>query len=140
MTTAVASMRNVTKRYGDVAALDEVSLDLRENQIHGLLGRNGAGKTTIMQILSGQGFETAGGVEVFGAHPRENADVLRRICFVKESQRYPDIFKVRHALAAAELLFPNWDAEFAASLTAEFGLPPNRTIKKLSRGSSPRWV
>lgn len=127
-------MSGVTKRYGRVTALDEVSFELAENRIHGLLGRNGAGKTTIMQILTGQGFETSGGVEVFGAHPYENEAVLSRICFVKESQRYPDWFKVRHALAAARLLYPNWDAGFAARLVEEFAVPVERAIKKLSCG------
>ncbi|MDN5749557.1 MAG: ABC transporter ATP-binding protein [Pseudonocardia sp.] len=124
----------LTKRYRDVTALDEVSISLAENTIHGLLGRNGAGKTTLMQVLTGHVFETSGSVEVFGEAPRENAGVLSRVCFVKESQRYPDGFRVRHALRSAELLFPQWDAAFAAELVEDFGLPENRVIKKLSRG------
>jgi ABC-2 type transport system ATP-binding protein len=127
-------MRGVTKRYGDVTALDGVSLELRENTIHGLLGRNGAGKTTIMQILTGQGFATEGDVEVFGEHPYENARVLEQVCFVREGQRYPDTFRVLDALRSAALLFPNWDAELAAELVEEFRLRPKQGIKKLSRG------
>ncbi|MCW0216070.1 MAG: ABC transporter ATP-binding protein [Pseudonocardia sp.] len=127
-------MRHVTKRYGTFTALDDVSVELEENIIHGLLGRNGAGKTTIMQILTGQGFENSGEVEVFGEHPFENAGVLDRVCFIREAQKYPDTFKVRHALAAAALLFPNWDQAFADSLVHDFGLPRGRVIKKLSRG------
>jgi ABC-2 type transport system ATP-binding protein len=127
-------MDAVSKRYGAVMALDGVSFDLEENVIHGLLGRNGAGKTTAMQILTGQGFESGGRVEVFGQHPYENAAVLGRVCFVKESQIYPDMFRVRHALRAAERAFPEWDARFASELAADFGLPVDRKIKKLSRG------
>ncbi|MBC8091039.1 MAG: ABC transporter ATP-binding protein, partial [Pseudonocardia sp.] len=104
------------------------------NTIHALLGRNGAGKTTLMQVLTGQEFETSGTVEVFGAAPRENAAVLSRVCFVKESQRYPDNFRVTHALRAARLLFPNWDAAFAAQLVEEFALREKQLIKRLSRG------
>jgi ABC-2 type transport system ATP-binding protein len=128
------SLEGVSKRYGSVVALDEVGIELAEGVIHGLLGRNGAGKTTLMRILTGQDFETAGTVRVFGEHPYENAGVLRQICFVKESQRYPDGFKVRHALRAAALLYPGWDTGFAAELMADFGLPADRSIKKLSRG------
>jgi ABC-2 type transport system ATP-binding protein len=131
---SVVRMSGVTKRYGEVTALDGVSFELAENRIHGLLGRNGAGKTTAMQVLTGQAFETAGTVEVFGEHPYENARVLDRVCFIKEGQRYPDAFRVKHALRAAELLYPQWDAAFAAELVADFGLPLNRSIKKLSRG------
>jgi ABC-2 type transport system ATP-binding protein len=131
---SVVRTEGLTKRYGEVTALDGVSIDLAENTIHGLLGRNGAGKTTLMQILTGQVFETGGTVEVFGAAPRENADVLSRVCFIKESQKYPDAFQVGHALRAAALLHPHWDAAFAAELMADFGLPAKRPIKKLSRG------
>lgn len=124
----------VTKRYSKVTALDGVSINLAENKIHGLLGRNGAGKTTLMQVLTGQTFETSGTVEVFGEHPWENAGVLSRVCFVKESQKYPDTFRVKHALRAAKLLYPNWDASFADALVDDFGLPRERVVKKLSRG------
>src|SRR2546423_985126 len=130
----VVRLHGVTKHYGQVAALDGVSLTLAENAIHGLLGRNGAGKTTLMRILTGQEFESAGTVAVFGEHPYENAGVLSRVCFVRESQRYPERFRVRHALRAAELLYPNWDKGFADTLTAGFALPPDRLIGKLSRG------
>ncbi|SFT34391.1 ABC-2 type transport system ATP-binding protein [Actinopolyspora lacussalsi subsp. righensis] len=130
----VAGMSGASKRYGDTVALDDVSLGFTENRIHGLLGRNGAGKTTIMQILTGQNFETSGNVEVFGEHPYENDRVLRDVCFIKESQKYPDMFAVHHALTAASLVYDNWDAELAEELVEEFALPLKRRIRKLSRG------
>lgn len=133
-TGAVVTARGVTKKYSQSTALDDVSFTIREHAIYGLLGRNGAGKTTLMQILTGQAFATAGQVEVFGAAPYENDAVLTDVCFVKESQRYPDTFAVRHALHSARLLFPNWDEDFAQSLVDEFGLPRKRRVKKLSRG------
>ncbi len=89
--TAAISVANLTKRYGDVLALDQVSVDVAENTVCGLLGRNGAGKTTVMQILTGQNWQTSGDVAIFGRPPFENEAVLRDVCFVKESQRYPDV-------------------------------------------------
>ncbi len=56
------------------------------------------------------------------------------MCFIAESQRYPDAFKPLHVLRAAPWFFENWDAEFADRLIEDFRLPLNRTIKKLSRG------
>jgi ABC-2 type transport system ATP-binding protein len=132
--STVVRTTGLTKRYNDVTALDGVDVALEENTIHGLLGRNGAGKTTLMQLLTGQAFATSGGVEVFGERPYENEGVLGRTCFVKESQRYPESFAVRHALRAAALVFPQWDQAFADELVADFGLPVRRRIKKLSRG------
>lgn len=130
----VVRTSGVTKQYGSLAALAGVSVELAENTIHGLLGRNGAGKTTLMRILTGQDFETGGTVEVFGQHPYENAEVLSRVCFIKESQQYPEKFRVRHALRAGELLYENWDSAYAAALLADFAVPADRLIGKLSRG------
>lgn len=62
----VVSVHEVSRRFGQVQALDRVSFSLRENAIHGLLGRNGAGKTTLMQILTGQEFASAGQLSIFG--------------------------------------------------------------------------
>ena len=132
--TPVVSVQGLSKRYGAVAAVDGVSFELRRNGIYGLLGRNGAGKTTLMQLLTGQQFATAGTVRVLGADPVENARVLRQVSFVKESQRYPEAFKVRHVLLAGRLLFPGWDEAFARSLVADFQLPVSRPVKQLSRG------
>ena len=132
--TAVIEVENLTKRYKDKNALDNVSLSLEGGAIYGLLGRNGAGKTTLMSILTAQNFETSGTVKVFGEHPYENAHVLSRICFVRESQKYPDDATPRHAFRAASLFFPNWDQALADQLIEEFQLPMKQTIKKLSRG------
>ena len=109
----IVSAAGVSRRFGDAVALDRVSFTLRENVIYGLLGRNGAGKTTLMQILTGQQFASAGTVEIAGVAPLENDAVLSSVCFVRENLRYPDWFKVRHALRAAACLFPNWDEAYA---------------------------
>ncbi len=130
----VIELSEVTRRFGDVKALDRVSLGLEDHRIHALLGRNGAGKTTLMQLLTAQRFATSGTVRVFGQEPYENSRVLDRICFIRESQRYPDLFAVRHAMAAGRLVFPDWDDALATDLVGEFGLRPKQRIKKLSRG------
>ena len=136
--TTVIRVEGLGKTYGHganaVHAVADASFALEENRIHGLLGRNGAGKTTLMQLLTGQEFATTGGIEVFGESPVENARVLDRICFIKESQRYPDDFRVKHVLRSAPWFFPEWDQDFADELVESFRLPLNRRVKKLSRG------
>jgi ABC-2 type transport system ATP-binding protein len=87
-----------------------------------------------MHLMTGQDFPTAGALEVFGHAPAENAHVLQRLCFIKESQRYPDDFRVKHVLRSAPWFFENWDADFAEQLVDDFRLPLNRRIKKVSRG------
>ena len=132
--TSVVEVKGLTKRFGDVTALDDVNLRVRPGTITGLLGRNGAGKTTLMQTITGQDFPNSGEIRVFGEHPVENAKVLSRISFIKEGQKYPDEFKPKHVFACAPWFYENWDADFAAQLIDDFQLPVNRRIKKLSRG------
>jgi ABC-2 type transport system ATP-binding protein len=132
--TAVVEVTGLTKTFGALNAVDNVSFSVEENKIYGLLGRNGAGKTTLMQLLTGQDFPTGGSIKVFGDNPVETARVLQNVCFIKESQKYPDDFQVKHVLKSAPWFFRNWDAEYADRLVEDFRLPTNRRIKKLSRG------
>jgi ABC-2 type transport system ATP-binding protein len=132
--TIVVEVNGLTKKFGKFTAVDDVSFAIEENTIYGLLGRNGAGKTTMMQLLTGQQFASSGSVRVFGQSPVENAAVLGNICFIKESQSYPEDFRPKHVFASAPWFFRNWDAEFADRLIRDFRVPLNRRIKKLSRG------
>ncbi len=133
-TAAVVEIDHLSKRFGSLAALDDVSLTVRPDTITGLLGRNGAGKTTLMQTITGQDFPTSGQVRVFGEQPIENAHVLSRISFIKESQKYPDDFKPKHVLACGGWFYENWDADLAEQLVEDFQLPVGRRLKRLSRG------
>lgn len=133
---SVIEVRNLTKRYKNTLALDNVSFDIEKDTIYGFLGRNGAGKTTAMSILTAQDTHTSGDVRVFGEHPYENSKVLSRMCFVREGQRYPDDSTPKQALKAAKMFFPNWDEDVAEELIEEFQLPLKTPIKKLSRGQN----
>ena len=133
---SVIEVRNLTKRYKNTLALDNVSFDIEKDTIYGFLGRNGAGKTTAMSILTAQDTHTSGDVRVFGEHPYENSKVLSRMCFVREGQRYPDDSTPKQALKAAKMFFPNWDVDVAEELIEEFQLPLKTPIKKLSRGQN----
>jgi len=132
--TTIIEATNLSKTFGAFTALDGVSFTIEENKIYGLLGRNGAGKTTIMQLLTGQDFASSGTISVYGQSPVENAAVLSNVSFIKESQKYPDQFRAKHVFAAAPRFFAHWDQAFADQLIAEFRVPLNRDIKKLSRG------
>ena len=132
--SVVISARGLGKTYPRTTALDDVSFELEEGKVYGLLGRNGSGKTTLMSILTAQGFASRGSFTVFGQQAYENADVLKRVCFVRENQQYPSDAKPTHAFEAARLFFQHWDAAFAARLADEFQIPLRTRIKKLSRG------
>ena len=125
---------DLSKHFRDVAAIDDVSLSFTEGRVHGLLGRNGAGKTTMMKLLTGQIFASSGEMQVLGENPVENPRVLAQTCFIQESQKYPDGFRPLDVLRIADGLYPFWDQKLARELVADFRLPEKRAIKKLSRG------
>ena len=132
--STIIEARGLTKKFGSFTAVDDVDFTVEENRIYGLLGRNGAGKTTIMQLLTGQDFASSGSVTVYGQSPVENSRVLSNVSFIKESQKYPDSIRAKHVFAAAPNFYGNWNAELAQQLIGEFRIPLNRDIKKLSRG------
>ncbi|MNO55711.1 ABC transporter ATP-binding protein YtrB [compost metagenome] len=130
----VVEIKGLTKSYGKVTVIQDLNFSLEQNKIYGLLGRNGAGKTTVMHMITAQLFATSGDLKVFGEHPYENNRVLNQICFIKESQKYPDTYRIIDVLEVSALFFPNFDRDYAHSLIKDFNLPLKRRIKKLSRG------
>lgn len=130
----IVEATHLTRTYGTKKAVDGVTLSLDGPCIYGLLGRNGSGKTTLMSVLSGQEFPSRGSVRIFGENPVENANVLERICFIRENQRYPDESNPTRVFQSAALMYPNWDGKLAAVMADEFEIPPKTPMKKLSRG------
>lgn len=124
----------LTRVHGNTRALDGVTVQIRANAITGLLGRNGAGKTTFMSLATAQDRPTEGTVEVLGRAPFERAEVLEQLCFIRDNQRYPDDYRLKHALRAARIFYPNWDQGLADELVSLFRIPEKTVVKKFSRG------
>jgi ABC-type multidrug transport system ATPase subunit len=85
--------RNVTKRFGQIAAVREVSLDVREGDRYGLLGPNGSGKSTLVRMLLGLVYATSGSITVLGEQvPRHASRVLPEIgALIEEPAAYPHL-------------------------------------------------
>src|SRR5215470_6802925 len=66
MTETILRGRNLTRRWGGVVAVNDVSIDLARGEIHALIGTNGAGKSTLVNVLSGEVPATSGSVELEG--------------------------------------------------------------------------
>lgn len=79
MTNTVIECHQLTKNYRKQCALDHVDLKINRGEIFGLIGRNGAGKSTMMKILGGMVHPSAGEFRLFGKHPEEDPYVYRRI-------------------------------------------------------------
>ena len=134
MTASAIRLTAVTRRFGRTIALDGVTADVPTGVVCGLLGRNGAGKTTLMSILAGHDRPSTGGVEVLGSDPFEHAPVMSSISLIRDNQRYPEDFKLKHVLRVAPRFHERWDMELAAELVDAFRLPSRTQVKKMSRG------
>ena len=136
--TGAIELRDVTVRYGDTVAVDAMNVTLAGGQIHGLLGRNGSGKTSLLSVAAG--FRRASGGEVLldGQPVFENPAAVRQLCLIRGAgdtveHDWPGD-KVTHALELAAVLRPRWDREMASRLTARFVLPLRTRLSELSRG------
>jgi ABC-2 type transport system ATP-binding protein len=134
MTTPALRLDGVSRRFGKTEALADVSFDIPEHQICGLLGRNGAGKTTAMSIVAGHDRPDAGTVQVFGSEPFEHAIAMGSVSFIRDNQRYPDDYYLKHVLRVGPLFHENWSAEVAEEVVQRFRLPAKPPVKKYSRG------
>ena len=99
------SARNLGKRYGDVVAADDVSLDIEKGEVVGLLGQNGAGKTTIMKMITGYLEPTMGTVRVDDIDVLDDrVSVQRRIGYLPENAPlYPEMIVQDYLLWMAAL-------------------------------------
>src|SRR5580704_889770 len=103
--TAVAHTRGLTKKYGNVAALNNVSMELRSGELLALLGPNGAGKTTLVRILLGLAKTDGGKVSVFGGDPH-NLAVRSRCGAMLQVARVPETLKVREHVRLFSSYYP----------------------------------
>ena len=89
----------LTKAYGEVRALDGLELTIERGELYGLLGPNGSGKTTTIEILTGQRLPTAGTVSVLGTDPVEQPlDVRRAVGILPEREDPPSFLTPREYL------------------------------------------
>ena len=135
--TTLATLDHVTRRFGSVTAVDDVSLTIQPGTILGLLGPNGAGKTTIISLLQGLRKASSGTVTLFGGDP---ADARNRVRLGSTPQEtaLPDSLKVGEVINFVGSHFP--DRRPAAELAEEFGLTDflRRQVGSLSGGQKRR--
>ena len=116
--------KNISKSYKDNKVLDNVSLNIEQGKIYGLIGRNGVGKTTLMSIMTGQNPADSGEVTYNGQPVWENAEALSHICFSREI--YTKSQRVASSCASSALYPRHTSSKFlfltsgACSLTGTF--------------------
>jgi len=116
---AVVTVRGLTKSYGDRIAVDRLDLDVSAGEVLGLIGANGAGKTTAVECIQGLRRPDAGSVRVLGLDPVRDADRVRQLVGSQlQSSALPDRLRVGEAVA----LFSTRRARDAEGLLERFGL------------------
>jgi ABC-2 type transport system ATP-binding protein len=135
----VIEVTDLTKRYGDRAAVDQVSFSVEEGEIFGILGPNGAGKTTTVESIAGLRTPDSGTIRVLGLDPRADRDRLRSLVGVQlQESELPERMTAREALD----LFAAFYAHPAdpAGLLADLGLEDKRdtAYRNLSGGQKQR--
>lgn len=111
-----------------------MAVDFAPDRVHGLLGANGVGKTTLMSVILNHTFRSSGEVLIDGEDPRENARLLERTCFIHEDQKFHDDDTPASLLRILPTFYPAWDTELAERLASRFKLPMSTRTTKLSRG------
>lgn len=129
-------LKNVSKSFGGVHALSDVSLSFGGGKIYGLLGPNGAGKTTLLNIITNRLYADCGEVLIDGESAPGRDRALGKVYMMAEQNLFPDSMKVKAALKITADFIPSFDLELAMELAQKFGLPMNKKVKALSTGYS----
>lgn len=124
----------VSLSYGKQEALHNITFTLQENTICGLLGRNGAGKTSLMALLASYRPATTGSITVDGKPVFDNEEIMPQIAFMRNRNEESNSLKVREYVSMAENFRPNWDREYAKRLLEQFEIPEKKAINALSNG------
>lgn len=120
--------------YGDLEAVRNVSFHLPAGKIYGLLGRNGAGKTSLLSVLASFREPSSGSVTVGGEQPFENAKIMKEVSFIYDVDYKDETDKVKAAIESVARHRPHFDTGYALELARKFNLPLDKQLKQLSKG------
>jgi ABC-2 type transport system ATP-binding protein len=132
--TSLVSARNVTKSYGDMRAVDNVSFDIEKGRITGLIGPNGAGKTTLLKAVLGL-TDCQGELSVLGLDPfRQRKELMQNICFIADVAVLPRWIRVSQLLDFLNVVHPKFSRSRAEELLAKTKIGPTKKVRELSKG------
>jgi ABC-2 type transport system ATP-binding protein len=137
--TPAFELRNVTKRFGDTTALDNVSLIVPERSILGLVGRNGSGKTTLLRHLTGLYLPTQGECITLGCpSPDLDSAELSKIGMVNQHDSFIEWMKVDQLIRYIESFYPVWDHDLESQLISSLDLDRRARLGTLSPGNTQK--
>jgi len=129
------SVKDVTVRYGAALAADSVSLAVAKGSVYALLGRNGAGKTSLVRCLLGQRKAQGGTIALFGEDPwKRRTHLMARLGVVPEEPDAPPDMTARQLEAFCSKLYAAWDGRGVRDRLKRFQVPVNLPFRRLSKG------
>ncbi len=132
--TSLVSARNVSKNYGAVRAVDDVSFDIEQGCITGLIGPNGAGKTTLLKAVLGL-TDCQGSLSVLGLDPfRERKELMQNICFIADVAVLPRWIRVYQLLNFVEAVHIHFSRKRAEELLSRTKISAKSKVRELSKG------
>src|SRR5438445_6579831 len=133
--TPAIEIKNLTRRYGKLEAVNGLNLHVQPGRCYGFFGRNGAGKTTTIKCLLNLLRPTSGAVKVFGLDPaRHEVDVKSRLAYVPDSVAFYPWMTVRATLDYLASFRQRWNRATEKELLGRFGLDAGKKVNALSKG------
>lgn len=128
-------VEGLTVRYGKRLALDNVSFSVPEGAVYALLGRNGAGKSSLVRCLLGEQRPDSGRALLLGRDAwSERAAILTEVGVVPEEPDMPPASTAREISRFCSRLYPRWDAAGVEARLERFGVPEDVPVGRLSKG------
>ncbi|WP_122644543.1 ABC transporter ATP-binding protein [Luxibacter massiliensis] len=127
-------IKNITKKYKNVAALDTISFSFEFGKIYGFLGRNGAGKSTLINIIANRIFADEGEVLIDGLASKENMGIHDKIFCMSETDLYDESLKVKDHFKWISRFYRDFNVDKANRIASRFNLDTDKKFKALSKG------
>lgn len=127
---------NLSKKYGKVQALDDVSFQIKEGKIIGIFGINGVGKSTILKSIAGVIKPDKGKILIDGEEI--NHKLYNKIAFIPDVDTYFPHLTIKESFAFMKEFYINWEEEKAYNMLKIFNLTDDQIISNLSKGNRAR--
>lgn len=125
---------NLTKRFADIVALDQLNCHIPDGCVYGLVGANGAGKSTFLRLMSGVYRPDGGSLTMDGTPIFENPSLKKRCAFVADELWTLPQSTMERMARLYESVYDTFSRERFTELSREFGLATNRALSTFSKG------
>ncbi|MGL5675981.1 MAG: ABC transporter ATP-binding protein [Cellulosilyticaceae bacterium] len=130
----IIQVKNLNIQFKDKKVLDGINVTLEAGKIYGLLGKNGIGKSTLLNTIVGGISPKTGEVLIEGINPYKNASILEKVCIVREQEFLQPDMKVKDIFKIYQIFFPEYDQALQERLVNYFDLPVKKAYRTYSRG------